>query len=124
MRDTLSKRLPVLELPLRFDRFPWLDLDELATFRQSPCEAHILQGIANARVCGLRVDDFDKSHYTVYSNTYEEQYPEEEQEDIFFDALEYSEANEDIVSDLELYFTISTNCRRLMRTRWMVRVLS
>ena len=84
MRDTLSKRLPVLELPLRIDRFPWLDLDEPATFHQSPCEVYILQGIANARACGLRIDDFDKARYTIYSDTYDERYVEKGQKDIFF----------------------------------------
>jgi hypothetical protein len=75
-RDTVDKRLPILELPLRIDRFPWLDLDDPATFHQSPSEIYILQGIANARASGLRIDDFDKARYTIYSDTYDERYIE------------------------------------------------
>ncbi|KAI9776692.1 MAG: hypothetical protein M1839_009419 [Geoglossum umbratile] len=90
-RNTVSKRLPVLELPLRIDRFPWLDLDDPATFNQSPTQIHILQGIANARASGLRVDDFDKARYTLYSDTYDERYIKNGRKDTFFDAQEYPE---------------------------------
>jgi hypothetical protein len=48
-KDSVTKTLPPLELPLRIDVFPWLDLGDLATFARSPCEKVILQGIARER---------------------------------------------------------------------------
>ncbi|KAI9773295.1 MAG: hypothetical protein M1839_002155 [Geoglossum umbratile] len=89
--DTVSKRLPILELPLRIDHFPWLDLDDPTTFQQSPRQVYILQSIADARESGLRIDDFDKARYTIYSDTYDERYIKKGRKDIFFDAQEYLE---------------------------------
>ena len=58
-------------------------------------------------------------HYTIYSDTYDERYIEKGQKDIFFDAQEgyvLDIVEEDTVGNLELYFMISANYYRLMRT--------
>ena len=74
---------------MRIDVFPWLDLDDPATFVQSPCEKVILQGIADAHANGLRIDDFDKDRYAQYSAAYDDRYLNRGRKDIFSDALEY-----------------------------------
>ncbi|KAI9860961.1 MAG: hypothetical protein M1813_005640 [Trichoglossum hirsutum] len=64
-KDSVTKTLPPLELPLRIDVFPWLDLDDLATFARSPYR------------------------YAQYSAACNDRYLNRGQKDIFFDALEY-----------------------------------
>jgi hypothetical protein len=87
-KDSVTKTLPALELPLRVDVFPWLDLDDPAAFAWSPCEKFILQGVPDARASGLRNDDFDKSRYEQYSAAYGDRYLNGGRKDIF-GALEY-----------------------------------
>ncbi|KAH0551655.1 hypothetical protein GP486_007126 [Trichoglossum hirsutum] len=98
-KDTVTKTLPVLELPLRIDVFPWLDLDDPVTFAQSPYEEFILRGIADARASGLRIDDFDTGCYAQYSAAYDDRYPNRGQKGIFFDALEYPDNEFGVVYD-------------------------
>ncbi|KAI9768251.1 MAG: hypothetical protein M1840_005081 [Geoglossum simile] len=71
IRETQTKQVNSLGCEVRIDRFPWLDISDKATLRNSPCELNILDGIAAARKNGDRIDTFDMSEYDTYIAEYE-----------------------------------------------------
>jgi hypothetical protein len=75
IRETQTKQVNSLGCEVRIDRFPWLNISDKETLRNSPCELNILDGIAAARKNGDRVDTFDMSEYDTYIAEYEGRNP-------------------------------------------------
>ncbi|KAH0536731.1 hypothetical protein FGG08_006439 [Glutinoglossum americanum] len=59
---------------VRIDQFPWLDLDDPQTTRNSPVDAFIQQMVASSRDVGVLRDDFNYDDYMLYLDDYNRQY--------------------------------------------------
>ena len=75
-----------------FDGFPWLDITDKETIRNSPYELSILNGISTARKNGTQVDSFGKSDYKAYVTEYGDQYEAKPGISCAYSALEGQEA--------------------------------
>ncbi|KAI9763373.1 MAG: hypothetical protein M1840_000565 [Geoglossum simile] len=69
-----TKYNAVLGHDVRIDQFPWLDLDDPQTIRNSPVDAFIQQMIASSRNAGALQDDFNYDDYMLYLDDHDRQY--------------------------------------------------
>jgi len=59
--NTKTFEVAAINSSIRCDLFPWLDINDPATCRESPCATFINNAIANSRAKGQIADDFDTS---------------------------------------------------------------
>jgi hypothetical protein len=59
---------------VRIDQFPWLDLDDPQTIRNSPVDAFIQQMIASSRDVGALQDEFSHDNYMLYLDNHDHQH--------------------------------------------------
>ena len=71
---TQTKKKFVEGQDVRIDKFPWLNLDDRETIRQSPVHQFIEARISSARLAGHRSDDFDHDDYQMYDRDYDRRY--------------------------------------------------
>ncbi|KAI9765838.1 MAG: hypothetical protein M1840_007120 [Geoglossum simile] len=69
-----TKYNAVLGHDIRIDQFPWLDLDNPQTIRNSPVDAFIQQMIASSRNVDALQDNFNYDDYMLYLDDYDHQY--------------------------------------------------